>query len=488
MPDDILHRISRRREADLLRYGSAQGLNLPERRASPPLPFPQAPAVICEIKRFSPSAPEINRNLDAVDQAQAYVFRGVRNISVLTEQNFFGGCLGDLAAVKAAFPGVSVLRKDFLLDEEDVDVSFQAGADAFLLIASLLTRDRLEKMYRRGLDLGMTPLVELHDIEDIRKASVFRPPLVGINSRDLKSFRIKPLQPLKIRALIDWDCRVVFESGVKTEADIAYVEETGFDAVLVGEGAVRDPGFAEKLIGTFDSASPADPEVAGPPKLFGFWRDLYERYREGRPLIKICGITSHADLDEIIRLGADVAGFVLAESPRQVRADFIRSCQGADILKVGVVVLAEGEPVPEEIRGLLREGCLDALQFHGAELPAEYRKWPGYKAVRIRTEEDVEKAGTLPGPAVLVDAWSAAAPGGTGKRIDSLLVNKLAGRQTLWLAGGITPDNVEEVIWEFHPDLIDLSSGVESVPGKKDHNKLRRLFESIERASRPEED
>jgi indole-3-glycerol phosphate synthase/phosphoribosylanthranilate isomerase len=338
-------------------------------------------------------------------------------------------------------------------------------------------------MYRRGVDLGMTPLVELHDADDVKKAAVFKPSLVGINSRDLKSFRIKPLDPLKIRALIDWDCRIVYESGVRTEDDIAFVRETGFDAVLVGEAAVRTPGFSEKLISLFTSTVDPDRNIPDPLGRFGFWKKLYRRCREGRPLVKICGITNQRDLDEIVRLGADAAGFILAESPRKVEERFIRSCRGADILKVGVVVLAEGEPVPEDIVALLREGYLDALQFHGRELPSEYGKWPGYKAVRIATEEDAEGVGTLPGPAVLVDAWSAAAPGGTGKRIDPLLVKKVAERQTLWLAGGINPDNVEEIIRGFHPDLIDLSSGVESAPGRKDHDKLRRLFDGIERAA-----
>jgi indole-3-glycerol phosphate synthase/phosphoribosylanthranilate isomerase len=420
-------------------------------------------------------------DLDPVGQAEVYVSRGVRNISILTEQNYFGGSLRDLFEVKSAFPGVSVLRKDFLIDTGDVEVSFRAGADACLMIASLLSAGDLEEMYLLGTSLGMTPLVELHSAEDVGKAAVFRPGIVGINSRNLKNFGINQLQPLKIRALINWDCRIIYESGVKTPADIDFVRETGFDGVLVGEAAVRDEEFAGSLTEAFSKGAP-DPAGFRSPGRFGFWRKLYSRYRENRPLVKICGITSTADLKEAMRLGADIAGFILADSPRRVDAAFIRSCAGADIIKVGVVVLKEDEPVPPGITALLEDGVLDALQFHGDEKPEEYLKYPGYKALRLRTEGDAVTAGRLPGPAVLVDAYSKEARGGTGKRIAPELVEKLPASMSLWLAGGITPDNVFEIITGFRPELIDISSGLEAAPGIKDHEKMHRLFREIERA------
>ena len=484
MATDIRAGIAARRAEDIKREGAAQGLKLPGARHLPLNRFPQDPPVICEVKRYSPSVNDIDRDLEPAELARSYLDAGVMNISVLTEQNFFGGSLKDLIIIKTAMPEASVLRKDFLLSEEDVEISFLAGADAFLLIASLLTTEKLESMYRLGVNLGMTPLVELHSPEDIQKAAAFRPGLVGINSRDLRVFKIRPLQPLRIRAMINWDCRVIYESGVKTRYDADFVRQTGFSGVLVGEAAVRNPGFAGELARSFTSqkrsADRNEVSITAVPDRFSFWDKLYGRSRPGRPLVKICGITSKDDLLKVAALGADMAGFILAESPRKVSPAFIESCRDVPVLKVGVVVLGSGEELPADVRGLLETGALDAVQFHGDELPEEYTKYPGYKAVRLRDEDDVAAAAALPGPVVLVDAFSSSARGGTGKRIESGLVEKTAAQQSLWLAGGINPDNAADIISSFHPEMVDISSGVESAPGIKDHAKLERLFRAID--------
>ena len=491
MPADIRAEIAERRSVDIEKFGAAQGLNLPAERAVPVVPFLREPGVICEVKRCSPSVKNIDKGLDPVALASKYAASGIKSISVLTEQNYFSGSLKDLMDIKSKLSDTAVLRKDFLLTEEDVEISYRAGADAFLLIASLLDADRLRAMYELGVKLGMTPLVELHSRDDIAKAADFKPGLVGINSRDLKIFKIKPLQPLKIRSLIDWECRIVYESGIKTGYDIDFVRGAGFDAVLVGEAAVRDSAFAGQLSSAFGAEGSARSEHR-PDGRFEFWRSLYRRFRlyvnePVRPLVKICGITNHDDLGKVISLGADAAGFILAESPRRVEPSFIESCRDFDILKIGVVVLKEGQPLPDEIAALLESGALDAIQFHGNELPAEYLKWPGYKALRIKSAEDAASAETTAGPAVLIDAFSATAGGGTGKRIAPELIAAVAAQQTLWLAGGINPGNVFSIIREFGPELIDISSGVESAPGVKDHEKLDALFKEIKRAGKTPE-
>ncbi|MBI9107544.1 MAG: bifunctional indole-3-glycerol phosphate synthase/phosphoribosylanthranilate isomerase [Spirochaetales bacterium] len=476
METDIRAEIALRRAADIRRDGPAQGLSLPEQRTAALMPFPGNPPVICEIKRFSPSVRNINRGLDPVLQAGKYIEAGISNISILTEQNYFGGSLSDLIAVKTAYPEAAVLRKDFLLTPEDVNISYRAGADAFLLIASLLDKEVLEEMYNLGISLGMTPLVELHSPEDIRKARDLRPDLIGINSRDLRIFKIKPLQPLKVRALIDWDCRIIYESGIKTAYDADFVAGTGFDGMLVGESVVRDGAFAGRLAASMSR----QPDT----RRFSFWKKLYSRSRECRPLVKICGITRREDLLEVKRIGADMAGFILAESPRRVEPSFIESCRDIDILKVGVVVLAKGEDLPPEISALLASGALDAIQFHGDESPDIYLSYPGYKAFRVKDASDLKSLEALPGPAVLVDAFRATARGGTGKRIEADLVRKVARQRSLWLAGGINPDNVYELITEFNPEMIDAASGTEASPGVKDYDRLFKLFNEIDKAQR----
>ncbi len=472
---DIRAEIADKRREDIMRMGPSQGISLPGERLYPLIPFLKDSPVICEVKRRSPSNSDIDKSLGPVKLAEKYAASGIKNVSVLTEQNYFGGSLKDMIEIKKALPGLSLLRKDFLLTEEDIRVSFLAGADAFLLIASLLEEDRMEQMYRIGRSLGMEALVELHDSEDVKKAGSLKPAVVGINSRNLKTFSIHPLQPLKIRALIDWPCRIVYESGIKSDYDIDFASGTGFQGVLVGESAVRDSSFASKLIRGFKADAKRDSR-------FAFWEKLCKRSIPDKPLVKICGITRHEDLEEVVKTGADAAGFILAESPRRVSTDFIRSCRHFDILKVGVVVLQRGMKVPGEIVNLLEDGSLDALQFHGEEHPSEYLRWPGYKAVRLKNMDDVKAVKTLPGPAVLIDAFSLQSRGGTGRRIDPNLVPAVKEQQELWLAGGINPGNIIEIIQSFSPDLIDVSSGVEESPGEKDHEKLRILFERISEA------
>ena len=472
MKTDIRAEIAGRRAADVARDGAAQRCSIPKTRAVPLNPFPLQPPVICEIKRCSPSVSNINLDLDPVDQAGRYVASGIRNISVLTEQNYFKGSISDLVSVKEACPEASVLRKDFLLTVEDIEVSYRAGADAVLLIASLLRPELLLSMYTAADSLGLTPLVELHDEDDVRKARGIRPALVGINSRNLKTFRTDRLQPLRTRALIDWDCSVIYESGIKTGYDAYFAAGTGFGGILVGESVVRDSGFAGRL---FDSMTCRPQSFR-----FDFWRRLYRRYSPRRPFVKICGITEREDLEAVRTLGADIAGFILADSPRKVSPGFIESCRDVDILKVGVVVLRAGEDLPGDVARLLRSGALDAVQFHGDEAPSEYLSWPGYKAFRLASLSDAEEAAAAPSPAVLIDAFSREARGGTGRQIEPGLVEKVAESRALWIAGGIRPDNVREVIGRFNPELIDVSSGVESSPGKKDLLKLRALFGGID--------
>ena len=205
------------------------------------------PLLVCEIKRRSPSRGAIAPGLDAVEQARRYAAAGVRAVSVLTEPDHFGGALADLVAVKEACPHLSVLRKDFLLDERDLEVSYRAGADAVLLLAACLSAEELGRLYGRALEMGMTPLVEVHDDADLAKARVVRPLLTGINSRDLTTFEVDTTLPARLRPAVDWPTTLLFESGIHCAEDAAFARSAGFDGVLVGEAVVRRPELVAEL-------------------------------------------------------------------------------------------------------------------------------------------------------------------------------------------------------------------------------------------------
>ncbi len=176
---NVRDNIVAQRRARIARQGHDMGAALPAARTAPLVPFGAPPFLVCEIKRRSPSRGALSAGLDAVAQARLYAERGVRNISVLTEQDNFGGSLEDLARVKEALPQLSLLRKDFLLDAEDIDVSWRAGADAVLLIAAILDAATLAALHHHATELGMQALVEVHDADDAAKCLTFAPPLTG---------------------------------------------------------------------------------------------------------------------------------------------------------------------------------------------------------------------------------------------------------------------------------------------------------------------
>lgn len=476
---DILIEIAEARAERVRREGAAQGVVLPGERTAQRSDFLPGPGgnegiLIAEVKRRSPSKGAIAEIPDPVALAAGYRDAGFRRVSVLTEEARFGGSLADLMAVKNAFPDLAVLRKDFLLTEEDIEVSARAGADAVLLIAALLDETTIRALYRRSVDSGMTPLVEIHDAEDAAKVRPLAPPLVGINSRDLRTFRVDPLTPLEVRSSVDWPCAVIYESGIAGDSDVAFVRGTGFSGFLAGEAPARNPDLAARLVSAWTDGGEAH-------RLYGGWSRLYERFRPGRPLVKICGITNRQDGEAAVADGADMLGFIMAESPRRVEADLIRGLADLPVLKAAVVVLPPEGPIPPKVDVLLEEGALDFIQFHGDESPATVSSRPGYKALRLREPADAAGMDTAGSPAVLVDAFSRDARGGTGKRLSEDLVAAAAERRRLWLAGGLDANNVRSIVQRWNPGLVDVSSGVEAEPGRKDRDKVRRFIEEARR-------
>lgn len=466
---NILDRIAAIRREAVKREGYTLGADVPGERTVPLSHFGQNPFVICEIKRRSPSKGEISKIPDPVKQASIYVKKGIRNISVLTEQDHFGGSLNDLMAVKNAFPRIAVLRKDFLLDKEDIDVSYRAGADAILLIAALLDVNKLKELYDYATLLNLSVLVEVHNREEIEKVRPFKPKITGINCRNLKTFKIDLTLPLSLKIFIDWDTKLVYESGVTSFNEAAIPFESGFSAILAGEAVVRDPDLIDGLIQAEKRKGESN-----------FWNRLYSKKTEKRPLVKICGITNETDARIAVELGADILGFVLADSPRKANASFIRSISELPVLKVAIVVTDNGEP-DREVMSLLEKGYLHGVQFHGDESPRSLGSfsYPCYKALRLKDCSGAEEIGRFPGPRVLVDAWTEDSYGGTGRRIDDRAVKRAAEERALWIAGGLSPENIRSVVETYKPELIDASSQLESTKGKKDHNKMKQYFAEI---------
>ncbi len=195
-------------------------------------------AVIAEIKRASPSRGSLREDLDPAGLARRYEEGGAACLSVLTEPDYFRGSPEDLAAARAAV-ALPVLRKDFLVHPDQVFETRGMGADAALLIAAVLSRGELETMLGLAAELGLQCLVEVHDEGELARALEAGARLIGVNNRDLRTFRVDLAVTERLAPMVPPECTVVSESGVFSAADAARAAASGADAVLVGETLVR---------------------------------------------------------------------------------------------------------------------------------------------------------------------------------------------------------------------------------------------------------
>jgi indole-3-glycerol phosphate synthase len=208
-------------------------------------------AVIAEIKRRSPSKGDLAADLDPAAMAAAYERGGASCLSVLTDEEFFGGSITDLRTARGAC-SLPVIRKDFTVCLRDVVDARLMGADCVLLIAAALEPSELGEMHALAVELGLDVLVEIHDETELEVAIGAAATLVGVNQRDLVTFQVDHERAVRMAGIIPDGCVKVAESGVRGGADARSLEAAGYHAVLVGETLVTsgDPEAAiRELIG-----------------------------------------------------------------------------------------------------------------------------------------------------------------------------------------------------------------------------------------------
>jgi indole-3-glycerol phosphate synthase len=204
-------------------------------------------SVIAEFKRRSPSAGEIRPGSSVAEVVGAYEEAGASALSVLTEEENFGGSMADLREARAT-SSLPILRKDFTVDGYQVTEAAAAGADAVLLIVAALDDDELRDLDARARELGLDVLVEVHDAEELERAmEAIDPEIIGVNNRDLRDFTVDTTRTSKLMAAIPAGKVLVSESGITSADQIEELEQAGVDAVLVGERLMRAPDPAEAL-------------------------------------------------------------------------------------------------------------------------------------------------------------------------------------------------------------------------------------------------
>ena len=203
--------------------------------------------IIAEIKRASPSKGVINDRIDVAETARAYENGGAVAISVLTEEDRFKGSLEDLKTVRSAVD-LPVLRKDFIFDEFQIYEAAEAGADVILLIAAMLGDEELEKLHALAEDvLGLDALVEVHTLEELERVKKTNPRIIGVNNRDLHSFRVSLDVSRELIKHAPADALMITESGISTKEEILELRELGFAGFLIGETLMRSANIGEEL-------------------------------------------------------------------------------------------------------------------------------------------------------------------------------------------------------------------------------------------------
>ncbi|WP_407425378.1 bifunctional indole-3-glycerol phosphate synthase/phosphoribosylanthranilate isomerase [Treponema sp.] len=508
---NILDEIVEQRKKDIAQKGFALGFEIPENRSRKITPFlpKDKKGVILEIKRASPSKGDIALNLNSKETAKAYAKAGTNAISVLTEEHWFKGNLLDLQNVcksvdewstKTGKNPPAVLRKDFLISEEEIEVAYRCGADAVLLIARILDTATMVSMAKKCKNLGITALIELRLEEDLQKLAetvktVSTDFIVcGVNARDLKNFAIDLLTPAalmhEIKAIAGKDARIVFESGIRTPEAANFAGSLGFSAMLLGEAAAKNPDEAKNLVSSFINAE----ESQNSKSWLEYAEKLQQKRKTGskKPFVKICGLTNKEDALKAAELGADFLGFIFWEkSVRKVNPDklpeIVTALKNAGLREkvrlVGVIVETDSDDAKNACNAL-KNGNLDFIQLHGCYDSFTKKDLPHYAVVNVSDEKDLAVIDEIRqnGEArILIDAKVGEMPGGTGKRIADLLVEKVSQKTKLWLAGGITAENAAEIVSRFEPELIDVASGVEKEPGIKNHEKLEKLFLALKK-------
>lgn len=202
--------------------------------------------IIAEVKKASPSAGLIRDRFNAVEIAKIYQDNGASAISVLTDTKFFSGSMQDLIAVKSAVK-LPILRKDFTLNEYQIFEARANGADAILLIVAILDDYQLRDYRDLALELGLGVLVEVHDQTEFSRCMNLNFDVVGVNNRDLKTFKTDVQVTREILHLNQHDCKIISESGLKDHQTLADLSSSGVYGFLIGESLLRQEDIGRAL-------------------------------------------------------------------------------------------------------------------------------------------------------------------------------------------------------------------------------------------------
>ncbi|KAI0388688.1 indole-3-glycerol phosphate synthase-domain-containing protein [Xylariaceae sp. FL0594] len=460
-------------------------------------------ALMAEIKRGSPSKGVFALGIDAPSQAKKYALAGASVISVLTEPDWFKGSIEDLRAVRQVLGGMpnrpAILRKEFIFEEYQILEARLAGADTILLIVKMLDKELLRRLYDYSLSLGMEPLVEVQNAEEMATAVKLGSKVIGVNNRNLESFEVDLNTTSRLRKLVPDDTIICALSGINTYEDVVANHKEGVDAILVGEAIMRAPDasqFIEKLCTGQVRAKKPEPEPL---------------------LVKICGTRTPEAAVAAAEAGADLIGIILVPGRKRTVSEeaalaisevvhkFSRSSSTSPEIELPTdravdffATASQKIKAPGRTRPLLVGVFLNQPLAQILELTARYR----LDIVQLHGTEPIEWAHHIPVPVMrrfspsetgigtrgyhTIPLFDSGSAGGSGHLLDAVAVKTALERDhelRIVLAGGLAPDNVADVIKNVGEDAarivgVDVSSGVEGPDGLQSLERIREFVKA----------
>ena len=474
--------------------------------APPIIPFPERLcrssyplSLMAEIKRASPSKGPIAMTICAPAQARKYAMAGASVISVLTEPEWFKGSIDDLRMVRQSLEGMpdrpAVLRKEFIFDEYQILEARLAGADTVLLIVKMLDGNTLERLYKYSRSLGMEPLVEVNNEDEMKVALGLGAEVIGVNNRNLTSFEVDLNTTSRLMKDVPKKTFICALSGISGPEDVRAYKSHGVGGVLVGEALMRSSdvtSFVTELLGGIDSG-------------------ILEEDKSSM-LIKICGTRTTEAARVAIEAGADMIGIILVEGRKrcvpletaQAISDVVHRTKRPKALAVtskrgkstGSFFAHSSKFLEHPNRALLvgvfqnqplsyvlaqqSSLDLDVVQLHGSE-PIEWASLIPVPVIRRFDPRDPQlgKRGFHALP--LLDT----AAGGTGSMVDMKAVQRCLETDSdlkIILAGGLNSENVKDIVNSIQTlnkgiVAVDVSSGVEE-DGMQSIEKIKKFIKA----------
>lgn len=392
--------------------------------------------LIAEVKLASPTEGKLGEKVDILNRLQEYQNAGADAVSIITENKTFRGSLDLVATIKRSTLDIPILQKDFIIDDFQIEEARKLGADALLLIARIVNATQLKRFVKLCREKGLEPVVEVCSLDDLSNAINCGTEIIAVNARDLNTFEVDVERACNILKRIPKKFIKLGFSGVHSRSEVEKYKKAGAKAVLVGTELMKTKNI-DRLI-----------------------KELKISVK-----VKICGIRSTKAARAAIESGADFLGFNFVPSSKRyidpiLALEIINSIRG----QIKIVGIFQDAKIAE-VNKIVSDLKLDFVQLHGKE-NNEYINKVGMPVIKSITEND--QPDKIKADYFLLDRPNR----GEGEMVDLEKASKLTTNLPIFIAGGLTPDNVASVVSQIRPFAVDVAGGIET-NGRQDLEKIR---------------